>query len=62
MIITKTVKTVEEYDKSGNLTKRTITEIEEKDDNPTEYTFTSTPCPPKIPQLPIGDEISKAGM
>lgn len=52
MIKTKIVETVEEYDKEGILVRRTITEREEVDDNPTEYTFTSTPCPPKIPHLP----------
>lgn len=57
MIKTKTIETVEEYDENGKLTRRTITEREETDDNPTEYTFTSTPCPPKIQRLPIGGDV-----
>lgn len=39
MIKTKTVETVEEYDVDGKLVKRTVTETEETDDNPTMYTI-----------------------
>lgn len=48
MIKSKTIETVEEFDKDGRLLRRTITETEETDDNPTRYTHTSTPavlCP-----------------
>lgn len=46
MIKTKTVETVEEFDKDGLLLKRTVTETEEVDDSPVRYTHTSAPCLP----------------
>ena len=39
MIKTKIVETVEEYDADGKLVRRTVTETEETDDNPTMYTI-----------------------
>lgn len=44
MIKTKTVETMEEFDKDGRLLKRTVTETEEVDDSPVRYTHTSSPC------------------
>lgn len=43
MIKTKTIETVEEYDSNGKLTRKTITETEETDDNPVKYSTTTTP-------------------
>lgn len=44
MIKTKTVETMEEFDKDGRLLKRTVTETAEVDDSPVRYTHTSSPC------------------
>lgn len=46
MIKTKTVETVEEFDESGRLLKRTVTETEEVDDNPARYVHTTSPQVP----------------
>ena len=46
MIKTKTVETVEEFDESGRLLKRTVTERAETDDNPAQYVHTSSPDMP----------------
>lgn len=49
MIKTKTVETVEEFDETGKLLKRTVTETEETNDSPTQYTHTSAPYIPTYP-------------
>lgn len=46
MIKTKTVETVEEYDETGRMIKRTVTETEETNDSPAGYTHTSVPVMP----------------
>lgn len=46
MITTKIVETIEEYDTDGKLVKRTVTETEETDDNPTKYVHTTSPYMP----------------
>ncbi len=46
MIKTNTVETVEEFDESGRLLKRTVTETEEVDDSPARYSYSSSPCIP----------------
>lgn len=46
MIKSTTVETVEEFDKDGSLLRRTVTETESTDDNPTCYTHTSFPYSP----------------
>lgn len=46
MIKTKTVETVEEFDKDGKLVKKTVTETEETDDNPTRCVHTNAPIIP----------------
>lgn len=46
MIKTKTVETIEEYDADGKIVKRTVTETEETDDNPTKYVHTTSPYTP----------------
>ena len=48
MIKTKIVETVEEYDADGKLVKRTVTETEETDDNPTQYVHSISPYAPYI--------------
>lgn len=46
MIKTKTVETIEEFDRDGLLIKKTVTETEETDDSPIRYAHTSTPYAP----------------
>lgn len=46
MIKSKTIETVEEYDESGRLVKKTVTERDETDDCPVGYTHTSAPVMP----------------
>ncbi len=47
MIKTKTIETIEEYDETGRMIKRTVTETEETDDNPVKYAHTSAPIMPE---------------
>ena len=46
MIKTKTIETIEEYDSDGKLVRKTTTETEETNDNPTQYIYTSAPYMP----------------
>lgn len=55
MIKTKTVETVEEFDENGKLVRKTTTEKEETDDNPTKYIHTSTPHYPFGPYCVTSD-------
>lgn len=45
MIKTRTIETVEEFDENGKLIRKTTTETEETDDNPTRYNFNYIPNP-----------------
>lgn len=59
MVKTKRTETEEWFDEKGNLLRRTVTETEEVDDNPTAYMHTSTPVTPKLipfPFCPPGSE------
>lgn len=55
MIKTKTVETIEEFDKNGKLLKRTITETEETNDDPIKFTQTSVPYIPFTYNIPKFD-------
>lgn len=55
MIKTKTIETVEEFDENGKLVKKTITEREETDDSPVQYTHTSAPYVPFTYGIPKFD-------
>lgn len=46
MVKTHIVETVEEFDDSGKLLKRTVTETDETDDDPTRYTHATYPYIP----------------
>lgn len=46
MTKTKTIETVEEYDETGKLVRKTTTETETTDDNPVNYTTTTFPVQP----------------
>lgn len=46
MIKSKIVETIEEYDESGRIVKKTVTEREETDDSPVGYTYASAPIMP----------------
>lgn len=52
MIKSKTIETIEEFDENGRLLKKTVTEREEADDSPVQYTHTSAPWIPW--SYPIG--------
>lgn len=55
MVKTHIVETVEEFDDIGKLLKRTVTETDETDDDPTRYTHTTYPyIPPYIPPYTYG--------
>ena len=48
MVKTKTIETVEEYDETGRLVKKTVTETEETDDSPVQYAHISQPYNPSF--------------